>query len=169
MEGTRPLAGVTVDRGFAPGTWEVVTDANGAFQLPGLGSPEEWLRAYKDGYAQPCATHITGNGPFTVQMVSRAVLTSTPLSSPGGFRTVSGVVRQMTTDTLQGVEGAVVAFEPDLNNNEFNAAYTFTDSSGRFTLCGLPQDAVVIEAQTGRWARATVPSDQTYVELDVQP
>ena len=57
----------------------------------------------------------------------------------------------------------------DLNNNEFNAAYTFTDSSGRFTLCGLPQDAVVIEAQTGRWARATVPSDQTYVELDVQP
>jgi hypothetical protein len=120
---------------------------------------------------QPCAVRISGNGPFTIQLVSRAALTGTPLSSPSGFRSVSGVVRQMTIDTLQGVAGAAVGFLPDLNNTDWDAAFTFTDSSGRFTLCGLPQDAVLIEAvgTTGRWVDATVPSDQTYIEIDLQP
>jgi hypothetical protein len=98
MEDTRPLAGVTVDQGYGPGSW-VVTDVNGAFQLPASGVPEGWLRTSKPGYVEPCAVRIAGNGPFAVQMVSLSALTGTPLSSPSGFRTVSGVVRQMTSDT----------------------------------------------------------------------
>jgi len=169
MEGTRPLAGVTVDQGYGPGSW-VVTDANGAFQLPAGGVPLGWLRATKPGYVEPCAVRIAGNGPFAVQMVSLSALTGTPLSSPSGFRTVSGVVRQMTSDTLQGVAGAWVDFEPDPNNTDWLAAVTLTDVSGRFSLCGLPQDAALIGAVSGTaFGRTTVPSDQTYIEIDLHP
>jgi len=38
--------------------------------------------------------------------------------------------------------------------------------SGRFSLCGLPQDAAVIG---GAFGRTTVPSDQTYIEIDLHP
>jgi hypothetical protein len=170
MEGTRPLAGVTVDQGYGPGAW-VITDANGAFQLrAGLSVPSEgWLRTTKHGYAQPCAERITGNGPYTLQMVSLAALNGIPLASPSGFRTVSGVVRQMTSDGLQPVAGAWVDFEPD-PISDWDAAATLTDAIGRFSLCGLPQNAVLIGTAVGsNVARTTVPSDQTSVTIDIVP
>jgi hypothetical protein len=76
-----------------PGAW-VITDANGAFQLPTGKSvdPMRWVRASKAGYAQPCAAPIIGNARMNVQLVSRSALTGAPLPSPDGLRTVSGVV-----------------------------------------------------------------------------
>ena len=169
MEGTRPLAGVRGDGGaFGPGSW-VVTDANGAFQLPASLAPEGWFRTSKPGYVQPCAERLAGNGPFTLQMASLSTLTGIPLPSPSGFRTVSGIVRQMTSDGLQPAAGVWVDFEPD-PSNDWPAAVTLTDAIGRFSLCGLPQDAVVIYTVAGsNVASTTVPSDQTSVTIDVHP
>jgi len=171
VEGTRPLAGAQVDNGYGPGAW-ATTDVDGAFQLILSRSvePHNWVRAGKDGYAQPCAVPING-ASVSVELVSRTAVRGDPLLSPNGFRTVSGVVLQSTNTGPRPVAGAWVDFEPTLEPlDDWPAAYTFTDASGRFSLCGLSLDAVNIGAvnapmnSTG-FAYVTVPPGQTYIEL----
>jgi hypothetical protein len=161
VEGTQPVAGATVDRGSVPGV-SVVTDASGVFHLPAGSTGTGWLRAGKIGYVQPCATQIIGNGPITVPIVLRSALTSAPLSSPSG-RTISGIVRQMTSAGSQPVAGVFVGFEP---SEDFEPAHTITDANGLFSLCGLPQDTVHLDANLGgNGTDAYVPPGQTSVEF----
>jgi hypothetical protein len=166
VEGTQPVAGASVDRGYGPGSW--VTDANGVFHLPAGSSvePQGWIAAGKGGYVQQCATQIVGTGPLTVPIVSLSVLTSAPRSSPGGFRSVSGVVQQMTGAGLQPVAGAGVDFEPSSPQSDWSAAWTVTDASGRFSLCGLPHNGVFLGASLANaYANAMVLPGQTFVEF----
>jgi hypothetical protein len=124
-----------------------------------------WLRASKNGYAQPCATPITGSAPINVQVVSRAALTGAPLPSPSGFRTISGIVLQMTGAGAQPVASAWVDFEPD-PMSDWPAAVTFSDAEGRFSLCGLPLDAVGIGgANANTYGYVTASPGQTNIEL----
>src|SRR5438128_1989540 len=132
-ESLRPIPGAQVDNGYGPGAW-VITDANGAFQLPTSKSVDSmrWVRAGKAGYAQPCAAPMNGNAPINVQIVSRSALTGAPLPSPDGLRTVSGVVVQMTNSGVQQpVANAWVDFEPSAID-DWPAAYTLSDARGRF-------------------------------------
>jgi hypothetical protein len=91
VEGSQPIQGAQIDNGPTSGS-AVVSDANGAFQLAtnASSSPHAWVRGIKSGYAQPCAVPIPATGPVTVQLVSLTALSSTPVSSPTGFRTISG-------------------------------------------------------------------------------
>src|SRR5260370_39905404 len=104
-----------------------------------------WVRASKDGYAQPCAAVVSGTAAITVQMVSRSALTGVPLQSPNGFRTVSGVAGQMTSNGKQPVAGVWVDFEPD-PTGDWPAAVTFTDASGRVCPGAFPAHAFGIGA-----------------------
>jgi hypothetical protein len=165
-EGTQPIAGAQVDNGSGAGEW-VFTASNGAFQLPHFNR-EWWVHAQKKGYVQPCTTPIRGDAPLNVQLVSRAALSGATLPSPDGFRTVSGVVDQITKKGTQPVADVAVDWEPD---EDWAAAYTYSDANGRFSLCGLPVDAVTIRAvnSIGSYATSTVPPSETTVELTLQP
>jgi hypothetical protein len=165
-EGGRPIVGAQVDHGYGLGAW-AITDANGAFQLRRyVGFYQPWLRASKDGYLQPCATPINGDAPANVQLVVRSAVGSAPMPSLNGYRTVSGVVLQTSMSFAQPAGGVWVDFEPD-PSTDWPAAYTVTDASGRFSLCGLPLDTVRIAAANtnGYVASVSVPSGQTDVEL----
>jgi len=163
-EGAHPIAGAQIDNG--PGSW-VLSDANGAFQFPATRSiePHAWVRASKDGYAQPCAAPIADTGPVAVQMVLLTALNSDPLPSPAGFRTISGVVTLTTSAGPRPAVGVWVDFEPSLVD-DWPAAFTHTDSSGKFSLCTLPETALNVGALVGNtFAYVTVPPGQTNIEL----
>jgi hypothetical protein len=131
------------------------TDASGAYRITSLpGGARVWVQLYKDGYVQQCAVSMIISGDLTLNLalVSRANLTASPPPSAPGFRTLSGTVVQMTATGLQPVAGASVfagidvAFEP----GEDPAAYTYSDATGRFALCGLlATDTVYLEAIDG--------------------
>lgn len=160
VEGSRPIEGAQVENSNGIDR-SVTTDANGAFQLP--PGNMRWVRAIKDGYIQACTAPINGDAPVTVQMVSQAALPGAPLPSPSGLRTVSGVILQMTSTGPQPVAGVWVDFEPV---EDWPAAQTYTDNSGRFSLYGLPLVALQINAfGTDGFAYTTVTPGQTEIEL----
>jgi hypothetical protein len=170
-EGSGPIPGAQVDNGYGPGAW-VITDANGAFQLSTTKSvhPMRWVRASKPGYVQPCAAPINGDAPLNVQIVSRSALTGAPLPSPTGLRTVSGVVMQMMdSGAPQPVANVWVDFEPSADGiDDWPAAVTLSDAMGRFSLCGLPMEALPIGATSASGsyhALVTVPPGQNEIEV----
>jgi hypothetical protein len=169
-EGAQPIEGAQIDNGYGPGSW-VFSDANGAFQLPTNKSinPHAWVRASKSGYLQPCAAPITTTGPVAVQLVSLAMLTSVPLPSPSGFRTISGVVVIATSAGTQPAAGAWVDFEPS-PTDDWPAAITHADVNGKFSLCTLPETTVIVGAVVGNIVASTaVPPGETHIELTVEP
>ena len=122
-----------------------------------------WFRAYKDGYAQPCAAApvtVQGNVTIDLALVSRANRTTATAPSAPGFRSASGTVVENTTTGKQPVAGAIVVFS---EYEDFEPATTYSDQAGRFALCGLPAgDAVRLEAFSNRGdAYADVPPGQT--------
>lgn len=118
----------------------VLTDAQGNFRMPKLpAGGRVWFVAYKDGYLQQCAApsfYIDRDTTTTLSLVSIASLaTSTSRPEMAGFRSVSGVVDEITPAGKRPVAGAYVNFVTDA---EFDFATTRTDADGRFLLCGLP-------------------------------
>jgi hypothetical protein len=173
VEGSQPVQGAEIDNGPSSG---VLSDSNGAFQLPAGASanPHAWVRAIKSGYAQPCAAPMPGAGPITVQLVSLTALTSAPVPSPAGFRTISGVILitndagPQTPVVTQPAVDAFVDFEP--GNDGWAAAMTHSDNNGRFALCTLPETAVEITVLVGdTFAHVTVPPSETNIELTLDP
>ena len=63
-ESLRPIPGAQVDNGYGPGAW-VITDANGAFQLPTSKSvdPMRWVRASKAATPNRAPRPSTGTRP----------------------------------------------------------------------------------------------------------
>jgi hypothetical protein len=123
------------------------TDGSGRYKLAALPAGAiVWLQAWKDGYIQQCASPaVTMQGDTTVdvQLVSKANVSASSASVPApavGFRSVSGVVFETTDAGKRPVAGAFVDYEPIM---DFPAALTFTDSSGRYLLCGLPEGQTV--------------------------
>jgi hypothetical protein len=126
------------------------------------------LLVSKEGYVQQCAAPpivIQGDAAIDLELVSRASVTPTGKQSAPGFRTVTGTVVEMTETGVQPMTGIYVGFGID-PSGDVSAAVTYTDSSGRFALCGLPADEPVwIGAGTGagptlRYKFVTVPPGQ---------
>jgi len=97
-----------------------------------------------------------GDLTMDVALVSTAHLTASPMPSTPGLRSVSGTVVEMTATGLQPVAGARVFFSESLgfapDENPF--AYTYSDTTGRFALCGLPaNDAITLEGLDGTGER----------------
>jgi hypothetical protein len=141
------------------------TDAQGRYQVGALplGALVRLLVG-KQGYVQQCAAPpmvIQADASVDLELVARADLTASSRQSAPGFRTVTGMVGEMTATALQPVAGMYVGFHVD-PSGDVSAAFTFTDSSGRFALCGLPSNEPVgIGAGDGRrYKFVTVPPGQ---------
>jgi hypothetical protein len=126
-----------------------------------------WLMVYKQGYVQQCAAAIVIQSDATIdlELVSRTNLTASRQSAPG-FRTVTGLVGEMTATGLQPMAGIYVGSPLD-SEGDVPAAFTFTDSSGRFALCGLPASEPVgigaVDGSRSKYIR--VPPGQEGVEI----
>ena len=144
----------------------VLTDADGRYKLAGMPAHVQvQLQAWKSGYVQQCAAPqltLLGDVGVDLQLVSRANLSaSTGQAAASGFRSVSGVVFEITGAGKQPVAGAYVDFEPLM---DFPAAITFSDAAGRYLLCGVPEGrSVDILASLGirRVASVSVPAGQS--------
>jgi len=147
----------------------VLADDAGGFRLTGLPADAiVWMQTYKDGYVQQAAAGpivVRGDMTIDLQLTSKDHLTtsSCPSSAPVS-RNVSGAIVEVTAAGTQPVPSAFVDFEP---LEDFVAAVTYSDASGRFVLCGLPQNiAVSLGASSGsRVAYATVPPGQTFIQI----
>jgi hypothetical protein len=74
------------------------------------------------------------------QLVSMAQRASSPeaiAAAAPGFRSISGAILDVGRRPLYG---AFVDFEPV---EDFPAAYTYSDSGGRYLLCGVPDGEMV--------------------------
>jgi len=146
------------------------TDASGGYRMASLpGGARVWVQLNKDGYVQPCAASAIISGDLTLDLalVSRANLTAAPMPEAPGLRGISGTVLEMTATGWQPVGGAIVvagigdnrSFAPSENA----AAYTYSDTNGRFALCGLSaNNTLYLEAGVGnRFTQVSVAPGQT--------
>jgi len=164
-ENGQPVANVSVNAwmeqlgGAGYSYWylhgQVHTDASGGYRMTSLpGGAHVWIQLNKDGYVQQCAASAIMSGDLTmdVALLSTARVTASPMPSTPGLRSVSGTVVEMTATGSQPVAGAGVVFGagawPEPAENP--AAYTDSDTTGRFALCGLPaNDTVKLEGVAG--------------------
>lgn len=143
----------------------LLTDGAGRYRMTDLPSGANlWFQVYKDGYVQQCAAlslMIQGDLTMDLGLVANSNLTAsvTQTASPG-LRSVSGTIVEITPTGKAPVAGAFVDFEP---LEDLNVANTRSDASGRFALCGLPQnDSVTLGAGLGgRVVYVKVPPGET--------
>jgi hypothetical protein len=146
----------------------VLTDSSGGYRLTSLPAGTVWVDTYKEGYVQQCAAPeltVPQDATVDLQLVSRANLTASTNQPPmPGLRSVSGVIVESTAAGKQPVAGAFVDFEPVPDSP---AAVTYSDTAGRFLLCGLPEDRAVDLGVgfSGRVTYVAVPPGQTEIEI----
>jgi hypothetical protein len=185
LQGNRPMSGVNVNAwvqtptiGFAYmfAYGPRLTDAQGRYELTNLppGSRVR-LQVFSQGYVQQCAVpEVEANLDLVMdaQLVARANVSASPDSVPRslpGFRTISGVVYDVTAQGRRPAPDAFVDYEPVFDSP---AAITYTNAEGRFLLCGIPEaGASTIGASIGlgRVAYLTVPAGPaTSIEIEIR-
>ena len=103
-----------------------------------LATYPEWGK-----YAQQCVTTVTlysdANQDVTLTSAQNLAAGNSlrPPHAPG-TRTISGIVFESTQAGRQPIEGAWVGFTVD-PSGDIAGAETFSDASGRYLLCGLPE------------------------------
>jgi hypothetical protein len=177
-EGLRPVsdAGVNlwVDAGnYGYSYWwangQVHSGGDGTFQMPNLPAAAGWAQAWKDGYLQQCAVplpSLSTNPAVEVALVARGNLLVDPASVspsvPG--RIVSGRILQSDSSDPRPAAGAFVNYEPVM---EVPAAATYSDSDGRYLLCGVADGTISVWSGT-QPVYVAVPRDQGLnVHLDI--
>ena len=169
-ENGQPIANVSVNAWIETGGggysyWyahgPTYTDTSGGYRMTSLeGGAHVWIQLRKDGYVQQCAASaiIYGDQTMDVALVSSAHLTASSVPSAPGLRSVYGTVVEMSATGSQPVAGAQVIFGGETGvfaPDELPFAYTFTDTTGRFALCGLPaNDAITLEGLDGTGERS---------------
>jgi hypothetical protein len=171
-ENGQPIANVSVNAwietggagGYSYSYWyahgPTYTDASGGYRLTSLDKGAHvWFELNKDGYVQQCAASaiISGDLTMDVALVSTTHLTASATPSAAGLRSVSGTVVEVTATGSQPVAAAQILFGETgagfaIDENPF--AYTSSDSTGRFALCGLPaNDTITLEGLDATGAR----------------
>jgi hypothetical protein len=176
-ESGRPIANANVNAWVQSGSGgysymyvhgPLLTDPSGRYRMTGLAiGAHLWFQTYKDGYVQQCAAPsvtVSGDMAMDLALVSKTNLTASAMPSGAGLRGVSGTIVEVSAIGKQPVANVFVDFEP---TEDFPAAITYSDSTGRFALCGLPANTTVtIGAGLGnRVAYANVPPGQTDIEI----
>lgn len=91
-----------------------------------------------------------------------------PPSAPG-FRLISGVLYEVTAEGRRPAPDAFVDYEPI---DDSPAAVTYTDSEGRFLLCGIPQArtaTIGAALGVGRFAyRSVPPGPDASTEIEIK-
>ncbi len=156
----QPIQGVGVGlfpqtRPYRPHSWppgsgyqRTPSDSGGRYTITGvpadfgsftvLATYPEWGK-----YAQQCVTTVTlysdANQDVTLTSAQNLAAGNSlrPPHAPG-TRTISGIVFESTQAGRQPIEGAWVGFTVD-PSGDIAGAETFSDASGRYLLCGLPE------------------------------
>jgi hypothetical protein len=184
-QGPRAIGGIPVNAWVQQDRWGYsywwangprAADASGRYELGNLPDGSNvMLQIWKDGYVQQCAAPaFTAAGPLMLDLhlVPRTLVSADRSSVPApaqGFRHVSGVVYENAVDGRRPVPGAFVDFEPVM---DFPAAITYTDTQGRFLLCGLPDGTTAelgASLTTARVAYVNVPPHQTTMDIEIPP
>jgi hypothetical protein len=119
------------------------TDASGRYRI--ANAPEHhdtvYVRAWKDGYFQQCATAgvLAGDTSADLTLVAKADVVITGLPALPDARQIGGTVYTTKDNQRQPLAGALVGWEMAMDTV---VADTVTDSHGRYGLCGLPRDRV---------------------------
>lgn len=119
------------------------TDASGRYRI--ANAPEHhdtvYVRAWKDGYFQQCATAgiLAGDTSADLTLVAKADVVITGLPALPNSRQIGGTVYTTKDNQRQPLAGAWVGWEMAMDTV---VADTVTDSQGRYRLCGLPRDRV---------------------------
>ncbi len=126
------------------------SDAAGRYQITGvLNSGRAWITAGRNNdYSQPCATSVTlGDVTVDLQLVAESDLFLFNLRTPAaiaGTRSVSGAIYRVGASGRQPVSNAYLLFDPI---GDSPVAWSKSDGSGHYLLCGLPDaERVVISA-----------------------
>ena len=141
-----------------------LSDAAGRYTISGIPTEFQsfWVMASATGYpAQQCATVATVYGAEATQDVTLTLRDNIAVGNPSqpphvpGTRTISGVVSEVTEAGRQPVEGAWVGFNTgdSVNDQAVFAAWTFTDGSGRYLLCGLPETQLSLQVFDSNFRR----------------
>jgi hypothetical protein len=102
------------------------------------------LASYAHGmYAQQCLMTVRldsdANQDVTLTSLENLAVGNSLRPPPvPGTRTISGIVFEITEAGRQPIEGTWVGFTVDLSGDVVGAE-TFTDATGRYLLCGLPE------------------------------
>jgi hypothetical protein len=184
-ENGQPIAKVSVNawietangggHSYWSGHGPTYTDASGGYRMTSLERGEHvWIQLRKDGYVQQCAASaiISGDLTIDVALMSTAHVTASSMPSAPGLRSVSGTVAELTATGSQPVAGAQVIFggSPGFGPDELPFAYTSSDTTGRFALCGLPaNDTITLEGLDGSAERSgylsVVPGQTSDVQI----
>src|SRR5437867_4274805 len=139
-QGARAVGGVSVsawvDLGSSGYSYQWAngpraTDPAGRYQLANLpDGANVTLSIWKDGYAQQCAAPTlspSGEATLDLRIVSKSALSADPSSvppQPAGYRIITGMVFENSSEGWRPLPGAFVDFEPIM---DFPAALTYSD------------------------------------------
>ena len=174
----QPLPNATIEAHAAVGAfppWR--TDASGRYRVELLNDVGVFLSVAVERFPfQPCAVWVeparsaSQERTADVHLASASGASSAGRQIVSGRRRVSGTVRTMTATGLQPVSSAGVTFP---GANEIVYASTSTDTSGRFSLCGIPVDQRLFiysdasyESEL-RWASTHVEPDGGDADIDL--
>lgn len=125
---------------------ETPSDSGGRYTITGIPADFGSFTATANGgmkYAQQCVTTVTlhsdANQDITLTSLQN-LAAGNSLRPPhvAGTRTISGIVFEITAGGRQPIEGASVGFTVD-PSGDVDGAWTLSDASGRYLLCGLPE------------------------------
>jgi hypothetical protein len=119
------------------------TDASGRYRI--TNAPEHhdtvYVRAWKDGYVQQCATAVSlvADASADLTLTAKADVVIAGLPTLPNTRHISGTVYSIKDNEQQPLAGVGVGWEAMMDTV---VADTVTDAQGRYRLCGLPQDRI---------------------------
>lgn len=174
-EGLKPLSGAKVfgwvkGSGFGYVAGGLESDANGNFSIPMVPALPLQLQVSLNGYSMPCGKLIQvseTNAP--VELI--AARNDAPFVGGTDLPRVSGTVYKVENGKRVPLAGAWVGVETFM---DLMAAWTFTNSEGKFSLCNLPElgwgqwffvftdDHIVFEKQL-----ALAPGDDLPLDVEI--
>jgi hypothetical protein len=183
-QGDRPLPGRAMHAWVEPEHVDrrLVTDGQGRYQIDRLTPGwRVWLNVDGNVPWSQCAlvvTAVAGHLEFDVVTTHDRRPLTPPVPDPPNFRTISGVVYDVTPLGRTPMAGATVVYALTWSaGSAFGTAvvhWTYTDDEGRFRLCGLPQAStgVVIasdpNSETREGRLAVPPGPNTNVEIEIR-
>lgn len=132
---------------YGPWGRSAQADVSGRYRIatvPQQGDPV-YVKAWKDGYVQQCAAAVIPNVDVSVDLtlIAKAQVRTDGLPSSPNTRHVSGVVYETRDNERRPVAGVWVGWEPIMDTV---VADTFTDTEGRYRICGLPPERIEVFA-----------------------
>jgi hypothetical protein len=171
----KPLENASIDVRGNGGLGRATTDATGRYSVKILGVPSLiMVNAHHEAFPyQPCASNtVYPSGSTEEELVVDVALTALkgePRRTPAtieGKRMVTGTV--FSQQTNKPAAGATVAW--NAGNDDFRA-WTETDATGRFLLCGLSKEnrlAIVAESDNSAASVWVEPGGDAEIELELK-